>query len=157
METSTVPVTRDGLRLHRDLGTEFLGNTVKEEPSHPELVTHLDSLAGTDLEFPLGRHNFGVGTRDLDAGVKASLVVRIDNITAHHPASANTAVVRSLRSRVAVLGPSIGPVLHVEESVLLLETKPRNVLGMGFHQFGALVAVVELVGRAIGIPAFRKD
>lgn len=157
METSTIPVTRDRLGLERDLGTKFLGNTVKEETGHPELITHLNTLAGTNLEFPLGGHNLSIGTGDVDAGIQASLVMRINDVTAHNPAGANTAVVRTLRSRETILRPAIGPVLHVEESVLLLKTKPGLVLGVSLHQLGALMTVVELVGGAIGIPALGEN
>lgn len=35
VETSSVPVTWDWLGVERDLGTEFLSNTVEEETSEP--------------------------------------------------------------------------------------------------------------------------
>lgn len=114
METSTVPVARDGLGLDGDLGTEFLGDAVKEEAGHPQLITHLDSLAGADLEFPLGGHNLGVGAGDLNAGVQACLIMGVNDVTAHNPASTDTTVVRALRSRETVLRPSVGSVLHIE-------------------------------------------
>ena len=61
------------------------------------------------------------------------------------------------RSREAASGPAKGPVVVVQKSVLLLEAEPRHVLGVGLHDLGALVAVVELVGRAIGAPALGQD
>lgn len=101
VQTSTVPVTRlkwissvrelflrlrdkdthNWLGLDRDLGAELLGNTVEQEPSEPEVVTHLNALAGADLELPLGGHDFGVGSGDLDTGVKAAPVVCLDDVT----------------------------------------------------------------------------
>lgn len=45
----------------------------------------------------------------------------------------------------------------VEEGVLLLETEPWHVLGIGLHDLGALMAVVVLVGGAVGVPALGQD
>jgi hypothetical protein len=52
---------------------------------------------------------------------------------------------------------SNSPVVEVEESVLLLKTEPGLVGGVGLHQLGSLVAVVELVGGAVGHPALGED
>jgi hypothetical protein len=52
--------------------TPLLTDPQQEEPSHPEVVTHLDTLTWSDLELPLGGHDLGVDTGDLDAGVKTS-------------------------------------------------------------------------------------
>lgn len=40
VKASSVPVARDWLWVEGDLGTEFLGNAVKEETSEPEVITH---------------------------------------------------------------------------------------------------------------------
>lgn len=40
VQTRSIPVTRDRLGMERDLGTEFFGDTVEEETSTPEVVTH---------------------------------------------------------------------------------------------------------------------
>lgn len=157
VETRTVPVARDGLGLDRDLGTEFFGDTVEKEPSHPKLVTHLNTHAGTDLELPLGRHNLGVGTGDLDSCIQAGLVVCVDDVTTHNPTCADTTVVRTLGSRESVLGPTVRSVLHIEESVLLLKTKPWYMAAVGLHQLGTFVTVVVFVGGAIGVPALSQD
>lgn len=45
METSSVPVTLDGLGLEGDPDTELLGDTVEDEARHPEVVTHCWELA----------------------------------------------------------------------------------------------------------------
>lgn len=98
VQTSTVPVTRDWLGLYRDLGAELLSNTVQQEPGEPEVVTHLNALTWADLELPLGGHDLGVGTRDLDTGVEAAAVVGLHNITLDNLARADTTVVRALGS-----------------------------------------------------------
>lgn len=36
-------------------------------------------------------------------------------------------------------------------------TKPRLVLGMCLENLGRLISVIELIRRAIGVPAFRQD
>jgi hypothetical protein len=117
----------------------------------------LNTLARANLELPLGGHDLGVGARDLDAGVQAGAEVGLDNVALDDTAGANTAVVRTLRSRVAVLGPAVRAAVEVEESVLLLETEPGLVLGVGLHQLGRLVAVVVLIRGAIGIPALAEN
>lgn len=61
------------------------------------------------------------------------------------------------RSREAASGPAERPVVVVQESVFLLQTEPRLVVGVGLHHLGALMAEVELVGRAIGAPALGQD
>lgn len=98
VQAGTVPVTRDWLRLDRDLGAELLSDTVEQEPGEPEVVTHLNALTWADLELPLGGHDLGVGSRDLDTGVEAAAVVCLHNITLDNLASADTTVVWALRS-----------------------------------------------------------
>lgn len=45
----------------------------------------------------------------------------------------------------------------VKNGVLLLETEPGLVLIVGLHDLVALMAVVVLVGSAIGIPALSQN
>lgn len=78
---STVPVTGERLGVEGHLDTPLLGDTDEEVAGHPEVVTHGDTLARTDLELPLGWHNFSVDTADVDAGVEAGAVVGFDKIT----------------------------------------------------------------------------
>lgn len=113
----------------------------------------------------------------MDSSVQASLVVGVDNVTHNDLATANTAVVRTLtvkvlvnmnpntsgksrsniRSRVTTGGPAERLVVVVEQSVLLLETEPGLVVGISLHHLVALMAEVELVGSAIGVPALSKN
>lgn len=74
--TSTVPVTLEGLGVERRLDAPLLTDAEKEETSHPEVVAELDALARTDLELPLGGHDLGVDTRDLDTSVETSTLLR---------------------------------------------------------------------------------
>jgi hypothetical protein len=86
--TSTVPVSRKRLGMKGDLDIKLLSDADKKEASHPEMVSHLDAFAGTDLELPLRRHNFGVDTANIDAGVEAGSIVCLDQITGKDFASA---------------------------------------------------------------------
>lgn len=80
------------------------GHILKQETSNPELITHVNTLARADLELPLGGHDLGVGTRNVDTSVQAGLVVSLDDVTLDDLASTDTAVVRTLRSRETVSG-----------------------------------------------------
>ena len=51
--------------------TPLFTDTKQEETSHPQVVAHLDTGAGADLELPLRRHDLGIDTRDVDTGVQA--------------------------------------------------------------------------------------
>jgi hypothetical protein len=58
------------------LDSPLFTNSEEQESGHPEVVSHVDTVTWTDLELPLGRHDLGVDTRDVDTGVEAcSLVV----------------------------------------------------------------------------------
>lgn len=149
VQTGTVPVTGDGLGRKGNLGAELLSDAVEQEARHPELVTERDVGAGTDLVFPLGGHDLGVGAGDGNLSVHAGLVVSLDNVTAEDLAGTDTAVVRALRGGEAVLGPSVGPAKLVEKGVLLLQTEPEAVLLVLLEDDGGVVAEVVGVGRAI--------
>lgn len=155
--TSTVPVTGDSLGMERNLDTPLFGDSDQEVTGKGEVVTHLDTLAGTNLELPLRRHDLGVDTRDVDTRIQASAVVSLDEITGENATSTGTTVVRTLRTGETTLGPTVGTVIHVKERVLLLETEP-GLLGRNLgHDLVALVSVVGLVGGAIVVVALGKD
>lgn len=109
------------------------------------------------MEFPLGRHDLGVGARDLDTGEQASLVVSLDDISAVHLAGTYTTVIWALWTWETASGPAVWLVEHVEEGVFLLETEPWLVRLVSLHELGGLVAVVELVWGSIWIPALGDD
>lgn len=95
-------------------------------PGHPKLITHVDPCARPNLVLPLGRHNLGVDSRHVDASKEASTVVCLDQLSANRTACSSRAVVRPLRTWVAVLWPAKRPLGgSVKESVLLLNSEPR--------------------------------
>jgi hypothetical protein len=63
----------------------------------------------------------------------------------------------NLRSRETTSGPAVRSVVRAQESVLLLQTKPRLVVGICIHDLHAVVTEVELVGGAIGVPALSQN
>lgn len=117
----------------------------------------LDTSAGANLVLPLGGHDLGVDTGDVDAGIQASAVVSLDDVTAVDLAGADTAVVGTLGTGETVLGPAIGPVVAVKESVLLLQAEPKFLLGVCLHQSSSLMAIVILVGSAIRVPGLAEN
>jgi len=53
------------------LDSPLFTNPQQQEPSHPEVISHIDTGTWTNLEFPLGRHDFGVDSGDFDTGIQA--------------------------------------------------------------------------------------
>lgn len=81
----------------------------------------------------------------------------LDDVTAVDLAGTDTAVVRTLGTGETALGPAVWPAVGAKEGVLLFQTEPELVLGVGGHQAVGLMAVVELVGAAIGVPGLAED
>ena len=153
----SVPVSLQRLGVEGDLDAKLLGNSVQQVSGHPQLIGHGDSLAGTNLVLPLGRHDLGVDSRDVDARVQTGSVVGLDNVSGKHLAGTNTTVVRTLGGGEASLGPADGVIALVEHGVLLLDSEPDDLLLVGAHELGALVSVVELVGGSIVVPALGQN
>lgn len=79
--SGAIPFTGQGLGVERDLDTPLLGKTDEEVAGHPEVVAHLNTQARANLELPLGRHDLGIDTANLDASVQTDAVVSFDQIT----------------------------------------------------------------------------
>jgi len=152
-----VPVTRDGLGVERDDDAKVFRDSVEEVTGHPEMITHVDALAGTDLELPLTGHDLGVDTRDGDTGVEAGLVVGLDDVTTKNLLGTDTAVVRTLRAGETALWPAENLTVDVEKGVLLLDTEPRVLVGVGFHDLLGFVTEVCLVGGAVGVVGLAEN
>jgi len=157
VESRSVPVTLDWLGVERDLDAELFSDTVEKESRHPELITHLNTLAWANLVLPLGWENLSVDTRDLDTGVQASTVVSLNDISAVDLSGTDTTVVWTLWTWETTSWPSKWLIEIIKESILLLETEPWDLVLVSLHQFGAVVAVVELVWDTVGVPALAKD
>ena len=174
----TVPVTLlEWLGMERYLDTPLFGYTNEEEAGHPEVVTHRDTLAGTNLELPLRRHDLGIDTRYINTGVEACAVVSLDQITSEDFASAlrqagetrgwrterrgilrtNTTIIGTLGAWEASLGPTEWLVIRIKEGVLLLETEPGLVLLDGVHHLLGMMTVVSPVGSTVVVVGLGED
>merc|ERR1719486_1432503 len=76
----TVPVPGHGLGVEADHDPELLGDSEQEVASHPQVVTHVNTLGRADLELPLGGHDLGVGATDPDAGIQTGAVVSLHDV-----------------------------------------------------------------------------
>jgi len=72
----------------------------------------------------LRRHNFGVGSSDVDTSVEAGFVVGLDDVATVDFVGTDTAVVGSLRSGESVLWPTEWMQVVVEQRVFLFDTEP---------------------------------
>jgi hypothetical protein len=161
--------------VERDLGTPLFGNTDEEIASHPQVVAHGDTLAGTHLELPLRWHNFGIDTADVDPRVEASTVMCFNEITGKNfsgtytrvirsllqlyewKVHTSTAVVRTLWAGETTFGPTVRASVSIKQSVLLLETEPRDVIFGGVHGLFRVMAVVSSVRGAVVIVTLREN
>jgi hypothetical protein len=155
--TSTIPVTRDGLRVVGNDDAEFLADSSQQVSRDPHVVTGVDTFGRTNLVFPLPGHNFTVNTRNINAGIHATLVMGFHNGSTESILSAVRAVVRTLRARETTLGPSEGSnAIGFEKSVLLFNTEPRLQGKDLVHGFLASDAGVVIDGCSIGLPAVTQ-
>jgi len=153
----TIPVACKGFRVERNLDTPLFGNTDEEVASHPKMVAHGDAFTWTDLELPLGWHNLGVDTADVDLCVEASTVVGFDEIAGENFAGTSTTVIRALGAWETAFRPTIGSTVNIEQSIFLLETEPRD-FGLRFiHNFFRVVTIVGPVGSTIIVVALGED
>jgi len=53
MGSGTVPVAFDWFGVERHVDTEIFSHTVEDVTSYPQVVTHRDTQAWSNLEFPL--------------------------------------------------------------------------------------------------------
>lgn len=86
-----------------------------------------DGFCLKDSKMYLSRHNFAIDTANVDACIKASLVVCINNITSKSLVSTNSAVVWPLWTRETTLRPPQRPVdVLLQQGVFLLNSVPIN-------------------------------
>ena len=71
MASGPVPVALVWFGVKRGPATVFLGNYAQEVARDNEVIAYFHGVASADLEFPLGRHDFGIGPANLHAGGSA--------------------------------------------------------------------------------------
>jgi hypothetical protein len=124
----SVPVSKK-LRGKRNRDAEIFSDSTEQVASHGEVVSDLDTFTGTNLEFPLARHDLTVGARNVYTSVKADSVVSVSNGATEAEVGTDWAVVGTLLAGETILGPAEG--LEGElgalsnESVFLLDSVPR--------------------------------
>jgi hypothetical protein len=125
--SSAVPVSLDGLGVQRQHHSCNLGDPLQDVARSPQLVGGSNADGRADLELPLSGHHLAVDAADLDAGVQASLVVSVHDVTAPGLVRPGSAVVRPLWAGVPANRPSKRP-LHIllQQSVLLLQPVPAT-------------------------------
>lgn len=69
---------------------------LKNVTSNPQFITSGDAYRRSYLELPLARHNLAIDTTNVNASIKTSLVMSVDNITSKSLVSTNTTIVWSL-------------------------------------------------------------
>lgn len=131
--SGSIPVSLDWFTVEGGDDSKLLSDTLKQVTGDPQLISHLNSLAWSNLELPLSWHDLGVGSRDLDTGVKAGTVVSLNDVTSVDLVGSNSTVVWSLWSWESVLWPSEWMSIDIEKSVLLLHSEPWVLVGGLLH------------------------
>lgn len=125
--TRSVPVGEE-LGSVGNTHTIVFSDSGEEVARHQKLISYSNTSAGTNLVFPLSRHDFSVSARNSDSSEEAGLVVDVSNATTEGSVGTNRAVVGSLSSRVSVVGPSEGVTSELggssNKSVLLFNSVP---------------------------------
>ena len=127
MATRAVPIFED-LGLEADNQVVHLSHALKEITRCPKMIALVYADARTNLELPLGWHDFSVCAGDFDASVKAAFVVLISHHSSKTLVASHRAVVWTLCPWEGILGPIVRSVkkstLSVEKCVLLLDAVP---------------------------------
>ena len=155
VSTSSVPVTLLRLGSQGDDYVVIFGDAVQQPTSDMHVVTHGECVSGTNLEFPLTGHDFGVGAFDHETSIKASLGVLFDDLATNDSAGADAAVVRTLRFGEATTdGEAEGATVGTKHGVFLLDTEDHFFSGELLGSLGASGTSVGCVGLAGGC---RRD
>mmetsp|Transcript_4250 Transcript_4250/g.5086 ORF Transcript_4250/g.5086 Transcript_4250/m.5086 type:complete len:332 (+) Transcript_4250:87-1082(+) len=162
VHTGTIPISLNNrLRVESAVDLEVFANTLKDVTRHHELITGINSDAGSNLVFLLSRHDFSVGSRDFDSSVKAGLVGGFSDITSETVLGTDRAVVRTLGTAGhTALGPAKrSSLIEVEKSEFLFKSEPNFFVVLsfkGFHGLSTSVGLERIAGRGPGV-AHDKD
>lgn len=96
-------------------------------------------------------HHLGVGPRELHASVEAGPVVGLDDLTTDYLIGAYAAVIGTLWTRKAILGPTERPTIEVQKSILLFNTEPGFLLLDSLHCLVRTVPLVRFRWRFVAI------
>ncbi len=79
-----------------------------------------------------------------------------NNIPAIDFSGSDSTVVRALRAWVTALGPAVWPSIRTKQGVFLFKTKPCMFIGVGVHQSGGVMSVIEFVWASVVVPCFAQ-
>ena len=127
------------------------------KPCHPKLIGHLDSLAGSNLKFPLSGHGFSIGTCNLYPSIETSTIMSFNDIPSISSMVPNSTRINTLRTWVSLFWPSIRMTVRIQHCPLLFHPKP-GLFGLGFwHGFVTGKSMICLVGIFIKVKTFTKN
>ena len=116
------PLTGFGMQLDDD--AVLLRAAVEQVAGQPGVVARLLGALAEQLVFPLALHHLGVDAGDAQARVEARVEMIFDQVAADAVPDAHGAVVRTLRTGVAVLREAQRLAVH-HQRVFLLEAEPQ--------------------------------
>merc|ERR1711894_422331 len=96
--TSTIPISRHWFRIHRNNNSKIFGRTMQQKSAHPQIVTHGNTFAGSNLELPLGGHHLSICARNIDTRIQTGSVMGFDDISTVNLISSHSAIVWALGS-----------------------------------------------------------
>ena len=93
------------------------------------MVSNFDTFTRSNLIFPLTWHDLSICARNFNTSIKTSFVMSISNSATKSNITTNRTVVRSLRSWMTTLRPSIRmnckTIAFSKNSIFLFDTVPR--------------------------------
>lgn len=92
MTACTISVPNNGLRIKGCIHSKVFTYMMQDEMGHPQMISNVNSFAGSHLEFPLGRHDLSLCPCDFDSSIQAGLVVSLHDIPAGFVCSNTTAL-----------------------------------------------------------------
>ena len=126
VHTGAVPVGRaEWFAMVFHIDAVAFANAIEDVTSDPDFVSRFFGAFAEDLEFPLTFGHFGVDAFVVDASFEAKIEVLLDDLTGDIADVFITyaAIVRALRSGVAVFRETEGTSILIEE-IFLLEAEP---------------------------------
>lgn len=178
VKSGSVPVSLVRLRVKGNVDLMFLSDSVKDVSSNGQVISHLYSVANSDLEFPLRRHDLSIDSADLESSSEAQVEVLFSDLSSEGGSSSGGAVVRSLLpsswgsvslpqernvdefhllQSSGVINERIRLLLSLEENVLLLHTELRGEgLGLG-EDFEGNGSAVGSVRGSVWVQSFCKN
>lgn len=108
-------------------------------------------MRATHLKLPLRRHNLGIAAGDFHPGIQTGPIVSLDDLTTDHFVGANAAIIGALRAREAVLGPTKRPAIEIQQSVLLLDTKPGILILDRLHRLVRAIPLIRFRRRLVAV------